>query len=197
MDVKTICLGLLSLGEACGYELKKNFESLFRHFFSAGYGSIYPALADLADAGLVTCREVPQDGRPARKVYSITDAGREHFGQAMRSQDPAHKLRSDFLVMMYFADQLDQHRLGHLLDDRIAQFREAAGDMQTPAEQNGSGQSGRARFVAGFAQALANTAAQYIEDHRDLLESEARATQNGSYLKKNAHEVALNLEERL
>ena len=61
MDVKTICLGLLSLGEACGYELKKNFESQFRHFFSAGYGSIYPALADLADAGLVTCREIPQD----------------------------------------------------------------------------------------------------------------------------------------
>ena len=88
MDVKTICLGLLSLGEACGYDLKKHFESMFRHFFSAGYGSIYPALADLADAGFVQCREVPQEGRPARKIYAITDMGREHFRSALRATRP-------------------------------------------------------------------------------------------------------------
>ena len=51
MDVKTLCLGLLTAGEACGYDLKKTFESSFKHFFPAGYGSIYPALADLAEAG--------------------------------------------------------------------------------------------------------------------------------------------------
>ena len=51
LDVKTLCLGLLSRGEASGYDLKKDFESLFRHFFPAGYGSIYPALAGLALVG--------------------------------------------------------------------------------------------------------------------------------------------------
>ena len=65
MDVKTLCLGMLSNKEACGYELKKTFESLFKHFFSAGYGSIYPALADLAASGLVECREIPQTVRAA------------------------------------------------------------------------------------------------------------------------------------
>ncbi len=55
MDVKTLCLGLLTQGAASGYDLKKRFETCFRSFYSAGYGSIYPALAYLADTDLVTC----------------------------------------------------------------------------------------------------------------------------------------------
>jgi len=68
MDVKTVCLGMLTDGEASGYDLKKHFESTFGHFFAAGYGSIYPALSSMADEGLVECREIPQDGKPDRKV---------------------------------------------------------------------------------------------------------------------------------
>ena len=45
MDVKTVCLGMLTDGPASGYDLKKQFESTFSHFFAAGYGSIYPALS--------------------------------------------------------------------------------------------------------------------------------------------------------
>lgn len=76
MDVKTVCLGMLTDGEASGYDLKKHFESSFGHFFAAGYGSIYPALASLAAHELVSCQCIPQDGKPDRKVYSITSAGR-------------------------------------------------------------------------------------------------------------------------
>ena len=54
MDVKTVCLGMLTDGAASGYDLKKQFESTFGHFFAAGYGSIYPALSSLAGQGLVT-----------------------------------------------------------------------------------------------------------------------------------------------
>ena len=79
MDVKTLCLGLLSINEACGYDLKKEFGAIFKHFYPAGYGSIYPALADLEKRGLVNCREIPQDGKPDRKIYRITDEGRKYF----------------------------------------------------------------------------------------------------------------------
>ena len=45
MDTRSICLGVLSMGEATGYEIKKLFEDgPFSHFYDAGYGSIYPAL---------------------------------------------------------------------------------------------------------------------------------------------------------
>jgi len=55
MDVKTLCLGVLSLGDASGYEIRKMFEEgPFAHFHHASFGSIYPALSPLLDAEQVT-----------------------------------------------------------------------------------------------------------------------------------------------
>jgi len=195
MDVKTLCLGLLSLDEACGYDLKKNFESLFKHFFAAGYGSIYPALADLAEEGLADCREVPQIGRPVRKVYEITDSGRKHFRNTLDKESPTHKLRSDFLVMMYFADQLDANRLQLLLDDRISEFHDATAHIEHITAPRSTETPAGVRFVAGFGKAIAQAAASYIEENRHMLESRPKTQPTDSYAKM--HKPAATLGERV
>ena len=169
MDVKTLCLGLLTVREACGYDLKKTFESSFKHFFPAGYGSIYPALADLAEAGLVNCREIPQVGKPDRKVYRITEAGEKSFIHALNRTDPQHKLRSEFLAMIYFADRIDNERLVDLLDDRVARLRESIRHIEKTNNANGEPSSPGADFVAGFGAVIAEAAARYIESNRHLL----------------------------
>ena len=64
MDTRTLCLGVLTERPMSGYEIKKHFEQAFRHFFMAGFGSIYPALAELARDGLVTVESVEQ-AKPA------------------------------------------------------------------------------------------------------------------------------------
>ncbi|MEE4185409.1 MAG: PadR family transcriptional regulator [Gammaproteobacteria bacterium] len=167
MDVKTLCLGLLTMGEACGYDLKKTFETSFKHFFPAGYGSIYPALADLARNGLVICREIPQVGKPDRKVYAITPAGEQAFVDALHRSEPQHKLRSEFLAMIYFADRIDETRLAALLDDRMQKLQETV-DLIAEHEDTGAASAGAA-FVAGFGTALAQAAADYIEANRHML----------------------------
>ena len=161
MDVKTLCLGLLSLEDACGYDLKKTFESLFKHFFSASYGSIYPALADLAKAELVDCTKVPQAGNPDRKVYRITDA--------LNDTEPQHKLRSEFLATIYFADLLDTKRLGALLDDRLQKLRDTVAHIEHIEREWGPEAPAGARFVAGFNTVVAKAAAEYVETNRHLL----------------------------
>lgn len=170
MDVKTLCLGLLTVQEACGYDLKKTFETSFKHFFPAGYGSIYPALADLAEAGLVSCREIPQVGKPDRKVYRITEAGENAFINALNRTDPQHKLRSEFLAMIYFADRIDNARLIDLLDDRVEKLRETIQHIERSQKNqaNGNATAG-AEFVAGFGAVIAEAAANYIENNRHLL----------------------------
>ena len=167
MDVKTLCLGLLSVGEACGYDLKKTFETSFKHFFPAGYGSIYPALADLAAAGLVSCREIPQVGKPDRKVYRITEAGEQAFMEALNRTEPQHKLRSEFLAMIYFADRIDESRLADLLDDRIEKLMETIEHIEQHEIRDNN--SAGAAFVAGFGAVIAKAAADYIESNRHLL----------------------------
>jgi len=178
MDVKTLCLGLLSNGEACGYELKKTFESLFKHFFPAGYGSIYPALADLAANGLVDCREIPQTGKPDRKVYSITEKGHAAFEKALKNTQPRHKLRSDFLAMMYFSELMDDSRVSSLLDDRIEAFEDAVEHIASIEVEMGKDAPAGAKFVAGFGAVIAKAAAEYIETNRHLL----TATNSGDIL---------------
>ena len=79
MDVKTLCLGLLTVNEACGYDLKKTFETSFKHFFPAGYGSIYPALADLAESGLVSL-DSDEDGSGGGERGVDPQCGRRGLG---------------------------------------------------------------------------------------------------------------------
>ena len=122
MDVKTVCLGMLTDGEASGYDLKKYFESSFGHFFSAGYGSIYPALASLAAKGLVSCQCIPQDGKPDRKVYSITEAGREALLAELDDPNPSHKIRSEFLATICFAHLMEPEQVQTVLDNRVAEI---------------------------------------------------------------------------
>jgi PadR family transcriptional regulator AphA len=169
MDVKTLCLGLLNKGEACGYDLKKEFESIFKHFYPAGYGSIYPALADLADKGLVSCEEIPQQGKPDRKIYRITDEGRLHFANALRDTTPQHKMRSEFLAMLYFSDLMDADRLGDLLDERLKDLQAAIIDIDEIERGWDADAAAGARFVAGFGTSVAKAAAEYIESNREAL----------------------------
>src|SRR3546814_15262936 len=62
MNVKTLCLGVLSRGEASGYEIKKAFEEgPFSHIHQASSGSIYPALNALSAAARVAVRSKVQD----------------------------------------------------------------------------------------------------------------------------------------
>jgi PadR family transcriptional regulator AphA len=179
MDVKTLCLGLLSIREARGYDLKKAFESTFKHFYPAGYGSIYPALAGLAENGLVICREIPQEGKPDRKIYRITDEGRRHFRTVLRETQPQHKLRSEFLAMLYFADLMEPERLSDLLDQRLDALRAAVVETDD-IEKDWDANSAGAKFIAGFGAHIAKAAAEYIEANREALLEQTRKSSANS-----------------
>ena len=75
MDVRTLCLGVLSLGDATGYDIKQALEDLFRPFYNASYGSIYPALAGLAKDGAIEGLDAGDRRFPERKRYRLTEAG--------------------------------------------------------------------------------------------------------------------------
>lgn len=172
MDVKTVCLGILTDGAASGYDLKKQFESSFGHFFAAGYGSIYPALSALAEQGLVTCEEIAQEGKPNRKVYAVTAAGRQYLLTALQNTSPCHKVRSEFLAMLCFSHLMQADDVEAVVDNRLGEIEryktifkeiEQRCDMQRPAGM---------KFVLGFGKAVSAAMEQYINDNRYLLSQE-------------------------
>jgi len=172
MDVKTVCLGMLTGGEASGYDLKKSFESSIGHCFSAGYGSIYPALASLAECGCVSCEEIPQDGKPDRKVYRITDKGWEHLLAELDNPAPTHKLRSEFLATMAFAHLMTPKQVQTVLDSRVMDVDQ---NLQIIDEfENGFDDDAPigVRFTLGFGRAMLHAMKTYVEENRDMFESD-------------------------
>jgi DNA-binding PadR family transcriptional regulator len=70
-------LAALAHGKKSGYDLSKWFDRSARHFCTAGYSSVYPALAMFEREGLVVHETEPGDRGPERKVYSVTGKGRD------------------------------------------------------------------------------------------------------------------------
>jgi DNA-binding PadR family transcriptional regulator len=75
--VKYGLLGLLAKEPRHGYELKSSFEQLLGETWPLNIGQVYSTLGRLERDGLVAGEVVAQDPLPDRKVYSITQAGRD------------------------------------------------------------------------------------------------------------------------
>ena len=71
-DLKYMILKLLSKKPMHGYEVMRALEEESCGCYTASAGSVYPTLQMLEDQGYVVCEETE-----GKKVYSITDEGRE------------------------------------------------------------------------------------------------------------------------
>lgn len=174
MDVKTVCLGMLSDGPATGYDLKKQFESSFAHFFAAGFGSIYPALSSLAEQELVDCERVPQDGKPDRKVYEITKAGREFLGRALENSSPAHKVRSEFLATVCFSHLMSREQCDSIVDHRLQDLEQILNTLRQAESNCLDDMQPGMRFVVGVGRAVSEAMMKYVEENRHLLVTESK-----------------------
>ena len=112
MDVKTILLGSLFDQSLSGYDLKKLFSLSFAFFSGLSYGSIYPALKKLEQAGLITMKLQIQENAPNRKVYTITEEGKQVFLKSLRSPFGLESYKDALLMRMFFFEHLSkQERL--------------------------------------------------------------------------------------
>ena len=173
MDVKTLCLGVLSRGDATGYEIRKQVtEGPFRYFFHAGYGSIYPALNQLSDDDLVTCTAMAQEKRPDKKVYSITATGRLALIQALGADPDPDRLRSDFAFMLFFGHLMSAGHLERVIGDRVAWYRDKIEHLEACSAEASDGPAGE-RFAGGLWLAICQAAADYLEENAHVLLREA------------------------
>lgn len=169
MDVKQLCLGVLTRSEATGYDIKRYFETNFEHYFKAGFGSIYPALNNLLEKGLVTCTEKLQDRLPDKKVYRITDQGRAEFNKALLEAKPQHKVRSHFLVLMHFSHLLPPQHIADLIEEHIIELEHTLTALRSKASSlNGSGTPGE-HFALQYGEQLALNAREFVENAGERL----------------------------
>lgn len=126
---------------------------------------LYPALNELAADGLVTFRKVEQDNRPNKKIYELTETGREACLKALMTGDARHRLRSEFIFILSFVPFLPRRRVKELLDQRLADTNEVLRDLdRRELEDDGDLREGQ-RFCIGFGRAMMEAQRDYILAH--------------------------------
>lgn len=123
---------LVSLAErsATGYDLTRRFDKSIGFFWKASHQQIYKVLGRMEGDGLVASKAVPQEGRPDKKVYAITGAGRAALQEWSRTPSPPESARSDFAVKLRglpYGDRdailADVHRRAARHRERLAYYR--------------------------------------------------------------------------
>lgn len=132
-------LGLLHDSALHGYELRKRLTTALGIFRALSYGSLYPALRNLVEAGFIHEASEPAGAsslgtakRP-RITYALTPEGKEHFQDLVAASGPDAWDDDDFDVRFAFFSRTEaQVRLRILegrrsrLEERLAKVREAS-----------------------------------------------------------------------
>lgn len=118
-------LGLLTFGERSGYDLGKLIEQSIGFFFTPAKSQIYAELRRLVSLGYATEREIEQDRRPDKRVYSVTTEGQRALREWLEAPDtPPDEVKSPFMVKLFFGRLMSREVLLAQLERVREQSRE-------------------------------------------------------------------------
>jgi DNA-binding PadR family transcriptional regulator len=114
-----------------GYDLRKRFERSVGFFWQASFQQIYRELGKLEEQELVQSEAIVQQGRPDKKLFSVTTAGKTFLQDWISQPCEMAPLRDDLLVKMFTGSvvsreviliELKQHRSLH--QERLAVYQQ-------------------------------------------------------------------------
>jgi DNA-binding PadR family transcriptional regulator len=132
-------LGLLNEAPMHGYELRKRLATLLGAFRAFSYGSLYPSLRRLQEAGWIDEEEPVEDpaggfgtrSRRGKRVYRLTAEGKEHFAALLAEVGPdAYDDEGFGTRLAFFAQTRSDIRL-QILEGRKQRMTEQADGMRT------------------------------------------------------------------
>lgn len=104
MSVKHSLLALLYERPCHGYELKTGFDELVENLWALNTGQVYTTLDRLERDGLVTS---PGHDKKDRKLYTITELGKEELWLWMKNPVERSLLKDEFYFKYLCASHID------------------------------------------------------------------------------------------
>ncbi|MFE4814658.1 PadR family transcriptional regulator [Peribacillus simplex] len=113
---------LSSLGRnpCSGYQLVGYLEVLW----PAKHSQIYPLLTKMEKNGLLEFEHIEQTGKPDKKIYSITEKGRETLEKWVTESPSDTIIRDEFLIKMYSIWLSNEENAKKLIQDRISKLEQ-------------------------------------------------------------------------
>ena len=144
MSLKYGLLGLLNYGKMTGYELDKSFKDSLSFFWLAQTSQIYRELNTMEKIGWLVSEIEIQTGKPNKKLYSITRAGRLKFLNWLSDDnaDDENGARSVFLMKLFFSGERKTEENIAMLRTYKSRFEKSLSDLVLTDE--GIGKHGEA-----------------------------------------------------
>lgn len=108
--LKYALLGFLGYRPLAGYDLKHIMDDSTANFWHADLSQIYKTLKSLERDGLITSEIAPSErDYPDRRVYTITEAGRQAMRDWLRTpMTDLPPLKDAFILKLFFAAPTDR-----------------------------------------------------------------------------------------
>jgi DNA-binding PadR family transcriptional regulator len=136
-------LGLLNESPLHGYELRKRLSSLLGAFRAFSYGSLYPTLRRLSEAGWISeerplaATSTAARSRRGKRVYQLTAEGKEHLAELLAEVGPDAFDDEGFGARLaFFAQTRSDIRL-QILEGRRRRVEEQRDGMRSALARTG------------------------------------------------------------
>jgi DNA-binding PadR family transcriptional regulator len=105
-----------------GYDLAKQFDGSVGFFWQATHQQIYRELTKLEQQNLIIAEAIAQEGRPDKKIFSVTDLGLSHLKIWLLQSSDVATVKDEFLLKIYagylipeeaIAQHIKEHRQLH------------------------------------------------------------------------------------
>ena len=117
MSFNYAILGLLNTRPMTGYDLKKIIQKSSYLYWSGNNNQIYKGLLHLQNEGLVTSQTEHQEGSPSKKIYTISEDGKQELRKwILESPKEPPEFKKEFLIQLACSGDLDVEEIITILN---------------------------------------------------------------------------------
>jgi DNA-binding PadR family transcriptional regulator len=122
MAISHAILAALADTACSGYDLSKKFAGSVGFFWHATQQQVYRELSKLEEQGYITGEVIHQEGRPAKKILTITETGKDYLRQWIAKPCEVTHSKDELLVKIFtgylvpkeiIIKELENHHLQH------------------------------------------------------------------------------------
>lgn len=111
MSLKHAILVLLETEPSSGYDLLKQFKESLGYFWNASHQQLYQQLKRMTEEGWLTYQLEKQSDRPDRKVYRVTESGRQALRKWLKEPARPNRINDALLVKLFAGEPGDYQDL--------------------------------------------------------------------------------------
>jgi PadR family transcriptional regulator AphA len=117
------------------YDLKKMLDASVQFYWPATHSQIYRTLDQMLKDNLVTQEVIQQEQHPNKKVYHITNNGKQELRDWLATPQELPTIRHKLLVQLAWADQLENEEIISLLEAYVQKIEERLQEYHSQEQQ--------------------------------------------------------------